>query len=54
MSMSSSSSDFDNLFHLTCSFDPLKSMLKKMADKQNELSIEIKLINDKLGLKADK
>lgn len=44
--------EFDSLFKLTCSFDPLKDVLKKMQDKQKEMQIELKLLKDELADKA--
>ena len=49
-----SSNEFNDLFEVKWFFDPLKSLLKKISDKQNAVDIEIKLIKDSINAKADK
>ena len=46
--------EYSNLFEIKWTFDPLKSVLKKITDRQNELEIEVKLLRDGLKLKAEK
>lgn len=46
----SSDLGFNNLFELTCSFDPLKAILKKMSDKQKAQDVEIKLLKGKCNV----
>lgn len=46
-------SEYENLFEVKWTFDPLKALLKKISDQQNSLDIEIKLIKDTLKTKAN-
>lgn len=52
MTTNQGNDEFGSLFKLTCSFDPLKEVLKKMQDKQKEMQIELKLLKDELAEKA--
>jgi len=47
-----SSNEFSDLFELTWSFDPLKSLLKRITDKQNEMDVELKLLKNEMKEKA--
>ena len=49
-----SSNELNDLFDFKCTFDPLKAIIKKLTERQNELEIEIKLLKTDLQSKADK
>ena len=51
--MSKPLSEYDGLFEVKYTFDPLKEILKKISDKQHAMEIEIKVMRDSLADKAE-
>ena len=51
--MSNPMSEYDGLFEVKCTFDPLKVLMKNMSDRQHAMEIEIKVMRESLARKAE-